>query len=206
MKRYVDKSFDSHLFYEKLEVKCSCDGLGIVKREDAFFSFQCTSCGRRQQKERTYYRYQINEMCDNCNRHFRLDIDDESQQHFKVLNVTCSYCNHLKQGTMQKINLKYQLEYSEIKNGIEPYFGFPLYYQTSFDGKVIWAYNRNHLVYLIEYIDADIRETIRVCQSGKASYFLPKFMTLAKNRNQIVKLLKRLLSEQENGLEIVGIK
>ena len=28
MKRYVDKSFDYHLFYEELEVKCSCNGLG----------------------------------------------------------------------------------------------------------------------------------------------------------------------------------
>jgi len=45
----------------------------------------------------------------------------------------------------------------------------------------------------IEYIYADIRETIRISQSDKASYYLPKFMTLAKNRNQIVKLLKRLL-------------
>jgi hypothetical protein len=94
---------------------------------------------------------------------------------------------------MQKISLKYQLEYDEIKNGIEPYFGFPLYYQTSFDEKAVWAYNRNHLVYLIEYIEAEIRETTRRSQSDKASYYLPKFMTLAKNRNQIVKLLKRLL-------------
>ena len=193
MKRYVDKSFNYHSFYE-LEVKCCyCNGMGIVKKDENFFLFQCTTCGRRQQKERTYYRYQINEMCNNCNRHFRLDIDDKTQQHFKILNVTCPYCNHLKQGTMQKISLKYQLEYDEIKNGIEPYFGFPLYYQTSFDGKVIWAYNRNHLLYLIDYIDADIRETTRISQSNKASYFLPKFITLAKNRNQIVKLLKRLL-------------
>ena len=197
MKRYVDKPFDYHLFYKELEVKCShCNGMGIVKKAEGFFCFQCTSCGKRQQKERIYYRYQISEMCDNCNRHFRLDIEDEKQQQFKVLNVFCPHCNHLKQGIMQKISLKYQLEHSEIKNGIEPYFGLLLYFQTSFEGKVIWAYNRNHLIYLIDYIDADIRETTRAHQSCKASYFLPKFMTLAKNRSQIVKLLKRLLYDK----------
>jgi len=193
MKRIVDKPFNYNSCYE-LDVKCPhCGGLGIVKREDEYFHFQCTNCGNRHQKERAFSRYRISEMCESCNRHFRLDIDDEKQQKFKILNVNCPYCNYLQQGTIQKIKSQSYLCYDEIKNGIEPYFGFPLYYQTSFDEKIIWAYNRKHLVYLIEYIDADIRETIRISQSDKASYYLPKFMTLAKNRNQIVKLLKRLL-------------
>ncbi len=132
-------------------------------------------------------------MCDYCDRHFILDIDDEKQRHFKILNVNCPYCGHPKQGTLQKIDLHCTIEYKEIKNGIEPYFGLQLRYQASFDGKIIWAYNRDHLVYLIDYIDADLRETIRTSQSYKASYCLPKFMTLGKNRDQIVKLLKRLL-------------
>ena len=192
MKRIVDKPF-YHSFND-LEVKCTnCRGMGIVKIEDDYFLFQCTNCGKRQQKERAFFRYQINEMCERCNRHFRLEIDDEKQQKFKILNVNCPYCNYLQQGTMQKIKSQSYLCYGKIINEIEPYFGFTLYYQTSFDEKIIWAYNRKHLVYLIEYIDADIRETVRISQSNKASYYLPKFMTLAKNRNRIVKLLKRLL-------------
>ena len=106
---------------EELEVKCPhCGGMGIVKREEDYFYFQCTACGKRQQKERVFFRY----------------------------------------------------------------FGFPLYYQTSFDDKIIWAYNREHLVFLINYVETGMREHV---------YNMPKFITLAKNRNQIVKLLKRLL-------------
>jgi hypothetical protein len=101
---------------------------------------------------------------------------------------------------MQKIGLNYRLDYSDVKNGIDPYFGFPLYYLTSFEGKIIWAENRNHLVYLIDYIDADIREVppTRQSQCDKLSFHLPKFMTLAKNRKPIVKLLKRLLYNENN--------
>ena len=170
---------------KELEVKCPhCGGIGIVKREEEYFCFQCTVCGKRQQKERAFSRYQISEMCNNCDRHFRLDIDDENRQHLKILNVNCPYCDHLQQGTMQKIQSQSYLCYGEIKNGIEPYFGFPLYYQTSFDDKIIWAYNREHLVFLINYVKTGMREHV---------YNMPKFITLAKNRNQIVKLLKRLL-------------
>jgi DNA-directed RNA polymerase subunit M/transcription elongation factor TFIIS len=192
-KRHIDKPSDYKAFCY-LEVKCPyCNGMGIVTREDDCFSFQCTVCGKRQQKDRTYYRYHIGEMCDNCERFFRIDIEDENQQHFKILNVNCPHCNQLKHATIQKISLNCKLDSGEVRKGVEPYFGFPLYYQTSFGEKIIWAYNRNHLLYLIDYVDADIRETTRTCQSDKASYFLPKFISLAKNRNQIVKLLKRLL-------------
>jgi len=158
--------------------------MGIIKREGDYFCFNCTVCGKRQQKERTFYRYQINEICGNCNRNFRLDIQDESRHHFKVLNVDCPYCGHLQQGRVQKISSKCTLEYADIQDGLEPYFGLPLYYQTSFDGKIIWAHNREHLVFLINYVEADIREHV---------YHLPKFISLAKNRRQIAKLLKRLL-------------
>jgi hypothetical protein len=57
------------------------------------------------------------------------------------------------------------------------------------------------LIYLIEYIEADLRE------NGETAFMdfpgvktqsdqLPKFIKLAKNRKPIVKLLKRML---ENG-------
>ncbi len=168
-----------------LEVKCpNCNGMGTVTKDKDHFIFQCTVCGKRQKKEKTFYRYQISEMCDNCNRHFRLDIKDSDRQHFKILNVNCPYCNHPKQGTVEKISLNCTLEWSEIKNGIDPFFGFPLCYQTSFDGKAIWAYNREHLIWLIDYVEADTRGHV---------YHLPKFITLAKNRAQIAKLLNRLL-------------
>jgi hypothetical protein len=82
---------------------------------------------------------------------------------------------------------------NRIRDGIEPFFGYPLFYQTGFSGKLIWAINREHLVYMIDYLEANLRE-----KSGyrcrMQSSVLPKFMKLAKNRARVVKVLCRLLS------------
>ena len=80
----------------------------------------------------------------------------------------------------------------EIRGGREPYFGLELWFLTSFQGKPVWALNREHLAYLIAYLSADLREK----PSGRAKKtqadHLPTFMKTAKNRERIVKLLKKL--------------
>lgn len=202
MKRFIDKPYGTFSRYSAattgLHVKCPhCNNLGIVKMDDDYFYFQCSSCGKRKQKEKIQYRYQISEMCENCERHFKLDITDKKQIHFKQLNVHCPDCQTIKKGEVQKIEKKC-FDYGEIENGIEPFFNYPLFYQTEFDGKIIWAINREYLVYLIEYVEADIREKGErayqdFCGIETQSDHLPKFIKLAKNRDAIVKLLKRLL-------------
>ena len=79
----------------------------------------------------------------------------------------------------------------------DPYFHLPLYFQASFRGKLIWALNREHLQYLIDYLSADIRtvqhdfyETYKTMRSQ--SDMLPAFMKTAKNRKGIVRLLVKL--------------
>ena len=39
-----------------------------------------------------------------------------------------------------------------------PIFGLELWFLTSFQGKPVWALNREHLAYLIDYLSADLRE------------------------------------------------
>jgi len=82
----------------------------------------------------------------------------------------------------------------EIKNGIEPYFEYALYYQSSFDSKPVWAINREHLQYMIDYIEADVREKPQADYAVKKtqSDHLPTFMKLAKNRNGMIKLLHKM--------------
>ncbi|MBC1744232.1 hypothetical protein HCA06_14375 [Listeria welshimeri] len=46
----------------------------------------------------------------------------------------------------------------EINNGHEPYFKLELWFLTSYDNKLVWALNREHLNYLIDYLSADLRE------------------------------------------------
>ena len=155
MKRFADKRYGTFSRYSAytigLEVKCPyCGKLGTVKMDDVYFYFQCATCGKRHQKERIEYRYQISEMCNKCDRHFRLDID-KTQEQFKTLNIVCPYCGNKQTGIVQKTQ-KGWYNYGEIKNGIEPFFNYQLFYQTTdFNGKLIWAINREHLIYLPEF-------------------------------------------------------
>ena len=43
----------------------------------------------------------------------------------------------------------------EIRDGREPYFDLELWFLASFQGKPVWALNREHLAYLIGYLSAD---------------------------------------------------
>ena len=53
-------------------------------------------------------------------------------------------------------------------------------------------YNREHLAYLIDYLSADLREKPLGRAKKTQADHLPAFMKTAKNRERIVKLLKKL--------------
>ena len=77
-------------------------------------------------------------------------------------------------------------------DGREPYFGLELWFLTSFQGKPVWALNREHLAYMIGYLSADLREKPMGRAKMTQADHLPTFMKTAKNRERIVKLLKKL--------------
>ena len=77
-------------------------------------------------------------------------------------------------------------------DGREPYFGLELWFLTSFQGKPVWALNREHLAYLIDYLSADLREKPSGSQKKTQADHLPTLMKTAKNRERIVTLLKKL--------------
>ena len=65
-------------------------------------------------------------------------------------------------------------------------------YKRQFQGKPVWALNREHLAYLIGYLSADLREKPPGRAKMTQADHLPTFMKTAKNRERIVKLLKKL--------------
>ena len=80
----------------------------------------------------------------------------------------------------------------EIREGKEPYFGLELWFLSYFQGKPVWAINREHLAYLIDYLSADLREKPFGLPKRTQADHLPTFMKTAKNRERIVKLLKKM--------------
>ena len=111
---------------------------------------------------------------------------------YDVHNVACPYCGAIMSGKVQRTAQKYSFYGAKIRDGKEPWFGLELWFLTSFQGKPVWALNREHLAYLIDYLSAGLREKPpRIVKKTQADH-LPTFMKTAKNRERIVKLLQKL--------------
>lgn len=131
--------------------------------------------------------------CKNSERHYRVDFSNKEKQHFKVLRVASPYCKYIMSGKVDKTAKGYYHS-SKINNGHETFFNMELWFLTYFDNKLVWALNREHLHYLMDYLSADLREkpfstyTIMKTQADH----LPPFMKTAKNRKGIVKALEKI--------------
>ena len=162
MSRIVDEPYFTHSAYSAfttgIQVKCpKCHGAGVVTADEDNAYFRCLSCGHRETRDRTIYRYDVHNQCKNCGRYYRVDIEDEAKQHFPVLHVACPYCGTTMSGEVHKTAEAFSY-IGEIRDGREPYFGLELWFLTSFQGNPVWALNREHLAYLIDYLSADLRE------------------------------------------------
>lgn len=195
MERIVDKPYFTYSCYttltSELNVKCpNCNGFGIVTAEKDTAFFRCTSCGHTAEKDRTIYRYDVHNQCKCCGRYYHIDIQDTNKQHFQVLHVACPFCGTIMSGKVHKTAEAFYY-IGEIKNGYEPFFGLELWFLTTFKNKPVWALNWEHLAYLIDYLNADLREKFAGYRSMKTQADnLPTFMKTAKNRERIVRLLK----------------
>ena len=196
MSRMVDEPYFTYSAYSALtagiQVKCpKCHGAGVVTADKDNAYFRCLSCGHRMTQDRTVYRYDAHNQCKSCGRYYRVDIEDEAKRHFPVLHVACPYCGTAMPGQVHKTAEAFSYG-GEIQGGKDPWFGLELWFLTSFQGKPVWALNREHLAYLIDYLSADLREKpLGIPRKTQADH-LPTFMKTAKNRERIVKLLRKL--------------
>jgi len=71
------------------------------------------------------------------------------------------------------------------------YFRLPLWLQISCCGKTLWAYNETHLDFLENYVGSKLRERVPNTNKSLASR-LPQWIKSAKNRDEILKCIKRL--------------
>ncbi|MFF7630202.1 hypothetical protein [Streptomyces cyaneofuscatus] len=74
----------------------------------------------------------------------------------------------------------------------DPFFHRPLWLQTRCTGRVLWAYNEEHVDHLSAYIRATLRE-----RGGSGSTLamvprLPRWMKASRNRSEILTGLERL--------------
>ena len=78
-----------------------------------------------------------------------------------------------------------------IGNAKDWYFQRPLWLQISCCGKILWAYNKQHLDLLESYVSAKLRKRKPNVNKSVASR-LPNWIKLAKNRDEILKAIGKL--------------
>ena len=92
--------------------------------------------------------------------------------------LTCASCGYVSESHSMKIN-----EYE-------------LWYKSTFQDHVIWAHNRKHLCFLINWLSGDFDKG--ELNTSEKAYVenLPKWMISNKNRSRIVHRFKRMINNE----------
>lgn len=176
----------------------------------------CTQCGTPGAVHATWspYKWSAHFECGNC--HLRLSSEAGHWLGPAILSgrQPCGYCGHkwltpsveyktppVKVPTQiaascpqcerrTKVNATLTRNFRE-DYGCDPHFGLPLRLATSSRHGTVWVYNYRHLSELSGYVAAKLRVRQK---SGNSTMFsrLPKWMKLAKHRDEIAKALRKL--------------
>jgi len=105
--------------------------------------------------------------------------------------LTCGACGHVRESNPKALITWWNVR----QDGREPIFGLPLWLATECCGReVLWALNEPHLDYLQRFVESIHRDQDFPSPAGNRGlgYKLPKWMQLAKNRDEILAAIQRL--------------
>jgi len=127
----------------------------------------------------------------------RQAADDE--QRVRVICAGCGYSKTLRETPKTVL---YQTSRRTVTGRVfgmggaaDPFFELPLWLTTPFEGELLWAYNRSHLLFIKAHVEASLRE--RNGQENRNRSLgsrLPRWMTSAKNRTSVSKKIDELLA------------
>jgi Zn ribbon nucleic-acid-binding protein len=86
--------------------------------------------------------------------------------------------------------------YIVIGGTVDPFFHMPLWFRTSFNSNELWAYNKEHIEFLKQHIEAKLRERNGQELANKSlGSRLPKWINTKNNREPLLKALTELQSK-----------
>ncbi|MCU0240403.1 MAG: hypothetical protein MUC29_13265 [Pyrinomonadaceae bacterium] len=129
-------------------------------------------------------------VCPKCNSLAKVGLPETDSEKinnrlFAPRKVFCLSCLFRDTWTKKQIS---------IGGNFDWYFGLPLWLQISCCGETLWAYNYKHLEFIENYVSANLRERTPNLNKSVASR-LPKWIKSAKNRDEILKAIKKLKSK-----------
>ncbi|NQY30803.1 MAG: hypothetical protein HRT69_15195 [Flavobacteriaceae bacterium] len=140
---------------------------------------------------------QIDVCCPNCGSKSVVKSDANNRNNTRFI---CSKCGKSKIWNGQSSTYYYSNNYKEsegilIGHPVDCYFKYPLWYTKQIKNQTLFAYNKEHLNFLEEYINDSIRERRQGEYGWKNTSLesrLPKWLLLSKNREVILKAIKEI--------------
>lgn len=135
--------------------------------------------------------------CEKCTRRALVTSNPENRRETKLICSNCGYTK-LWKGESSSYDFGSGSQDSSVISIGQPvdcYFKSKLWFSTIYNGESLFAYNLEHLNFLIDYIGDKLRKRAKVngqWRNGSLESRLPEWMLKAQNRESIVKELMQL--------------
>lgn len=136
-------------------------------------------------------------VCPRCHACARITVRLGATTHpdcFTPRRVVCPACSYVKE--WEGGGLHYDWYASPMR---DCWFGLPLWLQTRCCGHVLWAYNREHLYIMEQYVAAHLREQEPNARGRRIGWRsktlvnrLPEWMIVAGHRRAVLHAIKKL--------------
>ncbi len=200
MERFQDENKWLGNFEDEILVKCpKCQSKSSVIKHlkegcqcgrCTITFFECKECFYKMDEPVYQYIAYGKHYCNNCYEPF--EFESMGLKEIPVRYKTkCPHCNFQEEC---KPKIRKVRRESNFNDGLvrEDKYNLPLWFQKEFSGNIFWAYNLDHIDYLQGYIQADLRErNAKVNAFGTMIARLPMFVKAAKNREKLLKILKK---------------
>jgi hypothetical protein len=124
--------------------------------------------------------------CDNCGRPHPIVARRAVRNGRKLIgSIRCRGCGYVGKYPLRPMPWV-------AREGVDPWFGLPLFLSERVGSETLWAFNAAHLALLEDYLGAAIRK--RAAGPGKMTMLarLPRWMKLKAGRDRALRAIARL--------------
>lgn len=121
----------------------------------------------------------------------------------KEIKVVCTNCGFNKNANHSIVVDAYKSNNTTIQGILytiggpyDPFFQMPVWLQIKVGSHLLWAYNYEHLAFLKTFVSAKIRERnhSQTFSNKSVGSRLPRWLTAAKNRDEVLKKINQLMT------------
>lgn len=191
--RYKGPDTSLASYMERFEVCCpecgKCASVFGPLFDWTNYVLRCDHCKTvRKAVDTVRYEARIKKNCNHCGSPIAMALYNLTTP-LKKQQYRCEVCGIVDEH--QPKNIPY-LPSRKNSTPSDPVFGLSLWYQSPIRGKVLWAYNKEHLLTIRDYVAAKLRERNGSVHTSMVEK-LPTFISAAKNRQLVLKTIEKLL-------------